>query len=198
VSSDFANELKIDSQRAHKIINILMNKVDETTRKHSMWASIIRDGWQRMFETSELPIMNVDKILVGGLSAHKWFMNGAQISLGLAESIVDRFVTHDVSDIENKDIVEKAKGILDWDQILEILDQETIKVLGLIWLADKLSTEIMYPENEALVQNNVWEILEKNLNKTRTVLINHVENIIEIINETHNGVTSWEEVIRFS
>jgi hypothetical protein len=172
--------------------------VNETETEPRIWASVILDGWQRMLETSELPIMNVDNILASGLSVHEWFMNEVKISSGLAKSIVDKFITHETSNIENKDIVEKAKVILDWDQILDALDQDTVKVLGLLWLADKLSTKIMYPENEALIQKNIWEMLEKNMNKTRNEIIDHVGNIMEFINDNYNGATSWEEVIRFS
>ena len=152
-----------------------------------------------MFETSELPIMNVDRILAGGFSVHEWFMNGSKISLGLAESVAERFVTMAVSsNIVKEDVIERAKDLLEWRRILEIIDQDTAKVLGLVWFADKLSTETTYPETEVLVQENVWQLLEKNLGKKKDELITHVGRIIEMIDETNKGVTSWAEVIRFA
>jgi len=197
--SDFINELNADSQKAQKIIKELSDKVSEAAKNQTMWAPIVKDGWQRMLETSELPIMNVDRILVGGFSVHDWFMNGNKISSGLAENVVGHFgIMIKSSSNPQEDVVEKAKKILEWQRILEKLDQDTVKVLGLIWFADELSAEITYPETEVLVQENVWQLLEKSLGKKKNELLNHVEHVIETIDETYKGVTSWAEVIRFA
>jgi len=152
-----------------------------------------------MLETSELPIMNVDKILAGGFSVHDWFMNGSKISQGLTESVVEHFaIMPDSSSIIKEDIVERAKVLLGWERILEMLDEDTVKVLGLLWFADKLSAEITYPETEVMVQESVWDILEKKLGKKKNELISHVEHVMGVIDETNKGVTSWAEVIRFA
>src|SRR4030066_52829 len=69
-SSDLSNELNIDLQKAQNIIKKLTEKIEETLEKQTGWALIIEEGWQRMFETSELPILHVNKILENGFSIH--------------------------------------------------------------------------------------------------------------------------------
>lgn len=198
-SSDFIKDLDIDSQKAQKIIKELSDKVNEAAEKQTIWASILKEGWQRMLETSELPIVRVDRIYSGGFSVHDWFMNVSKISLGLAESVVERFVTMPgSSETIKEDVVERAEELLEWKRILEMLDQDTVKVLGLVWFADKFSAETTYPETEVLIQENVWQLLEKSLNKKRDELIHHVEYVIDAINEANKGTTSWAEVIRFA
>lgn len=197
-SSDLTNELNIDLQKAQNVIKELTEKIEETAEKQTGWALIIKEGWQRMFETSELPILHVDKILESGFSVHEWFMNGSKISLGLAESVAVRFLSM-ASPLKNvkEDVIERAKDALEWRRILEIVDQDTAKVMGLIWYADKLSIEIRYPETEVFTQENVWQLLEKNLGKKKHDLISHVEYIIGEIDETYKDVTSWADIIRF-
>jgi hypothetical protein len=198
-SSDFIKDLNIDSQKAQEIIKELSDRVNEAAEKPTIWASVLREGWQRMLETSELPIVSVDRVYSGGFSVHDWFLNGTKISLGLAERIVEHFVTEPVSlEVTKEDVVERAEKLLEWRGILELLDADTVKVLGLVWFADKLSSETTYPETEVLIQENVWQLLEKSLGKKRSELIRHVEQVIEKIDEAKKGATSWAEVIRFA
>ena len=198
-SSEFVNDLKADSERANKIMDRLTRELDEAEKKPASWSSIIREGWQRMLETSELPVASVDRIFAGGFSVHSWFMNASKISEGLARSVASYFADTDkAAEAVRDSVVQRAEGILDWKKIMCALDQDTIKVLALVWLADKLSSEVMLPETEVDIQRSVWQLLERNLGKEKVDLISHVEGVIEIIDSENKGVTSWAEVIRFA
>ena len=198
-SSEFVNDLKADSERANKIMDRLTKEIDEAEKKPANWSSIIKEGWQRMLETSELPIASVDRIFAGGFSVHDWFMNAGKISEGLAGSIASYFAgTDKVAETIGDSVVHRAEEVLDWKKIIYALDQDSVKVLALVWLADKLSSEVMLPETEVNIQRNVWQLLERNLRRKKAVLISHVEGVIEIIDSENKGVTSWAEVIRFA
>lgn len=198
-SSEFVNDLKADSERANKIMDRLTKKIDEAEKKPSNWSSIIKEGWQRMLETSELPIASVDRIFAGGFSVYDWFMNAGKISEGLARSVVNYFTgTDKAAETIGDNVVQRAEEVLDWKKIICALDQDSVKVLALVWLADKLSSEVMLPETEVNIQRNVWQLLERNLGKKKVDLISQVERVIEIIDSENKGVTSWAEVIRFA
>lgn len=177
----------------------LTKKIDEAEKKPSNWSSIIKEGWQRMLETSELPIASVDRIFAGGFSVYDWFMNAGKISEGLARSVVNYFTgTDKAAETIGDNVVQRAEEVLDWKKIICALDQDSVKVLALVWLADKLSSEVMLPETEVNIQRNVWQLLERNLGKKKVDLISQVERVIEIIDSENKGVTSWAEVIRFA
>jgi len=152
-----------------------------------------------MLETSELPIASVDKIFAGGFSVHDWFMNARKISEGLAQSVAEHFATtQKTTSAADNSVIQRAEAVLEWKKIIDELDQETVRVLALVWFADKLAAEVMYPETEVLVQENIWQLLEKNLGKRKAELISHVEEVIENVDSANRGVTSWAEVIRFA
>jgi hypothetical protein len=198
-SSEFVSDLKVDSEKAAVIISKLAKQIEENDKNPTAWACVIKEGWQRMLETSELPIARVDRIFANGFSVPDWFMNTCKISEGLAASVANHFTAVDKGTVTDSDsIVQRAEKVLDWQKILSGLDQETVKVLALVWLADKLSTEMMLPETAINIQRNVWQLLEKSLCKKKADLIDHVEEIIDIIDSENKGATSWAEVIRFA
>jgi len=198
-SSEFVNDLKIDSEKAEKIIARMAKQIEEAEENPKVWSSVIKEGWQRMLETSELPIAEIDAIFAGGFSVHDWFMNSRKISEGLARSVASHFAgTDNAAETTVDSVVQRAEEVLDWKRITCALDQDTVRVLALIWLADKLSVEVMLPETEVNIQRNVWQLLERKLGKKRTDLISHVEGVIEDIDSENKGVTSWAEIIRFA
>ena len=196
--SEFVNDLDVDSAKAHKIIDILTKEVEDA-EKQPNWASIIQEGWQRMLETSELPIDSVDRIFARGFSVLDWFMNARKISEGLAQSVAEHFATtQKMAGAAENSVIQRAEAVLEWKKIIDALDQDTVKVLALVWYADKLSAEVLYPETEVLIQETIWQLLERSLCRRKAELISHVEEIIENIDSTNKGVTSWAEVIRFA
>jgi hypothetical protein len=197
-SSEFVNDLKIDSEKAEKVIDEIAKQIEENSKSLAAWASVIQVGWQRMLETSELPIARVDRIFAYGFSIPEWFMNTYKISEGLARSVANHFAATDKATvIDTEDIIERAEQVLDWQKIVSTLDQETVKVLAVVWFADNLSTEMLLPKTEIDIQRNVWQLLEKGFCKERTDLINHVEEVINTIDSENKDATSWAEVIRF-
>jgi hypothetical protein len=179
--SEFVNELNIDSEKAQLVMDRLEKEIG-ANEKQNNWALIVREGWQRMFETSELPIARVDKVFAGGFSIHDWFMNTRKISLGLANNIAESFVSVGKSEVSAIDsVVQRAE-----------------EVLAIVWFADKHAAQVLYPETELLIQEKIWQILEKSLGKKKTELVNHVEEVIEKIDSANKGVTSWAEIIRFA
>lgn len=198
-SSEFVNDLRIDAEKAEKIIAKMAKRLEDAEKNPVTWASIIKEGWQRMLETSELPIANVDKVYAGGFSVQDWFMNTYKISEGLAENVASHFAGVGERTVTVEDnIVRRAEEVLDWKEIMSALDQDTVKVLALVWLADKFSTEVMLPETEMNIEQSTWQLIEGSLCKKRLDLIRHVEEAIEIIGSRNKGATSWAEVIRFA
>ena len=152
-----------------------------------------------MLETSELPIASVDRIFARDFSVLDWFMNARKISEGLAQSVAEHFATtQKTAGAAENSVIQRAEAVLDWKKIIDALDQDTVKVLALVWYADKLSAEVLYPETEVLIQETIWQLLERSLCRRKAELISHVEEIIENIDSTNKGVTSWAEVIRFA
>jgi hypothetical protein len=162
------------------------------------WSLIVREGWQRMLETSELPIAKVDKVYEGGFSIQEWFLNAKRISLGLAAIVAESFVGGKAETATTDTVVQRAKTVLDWKNVITALDECTVKVLGMVWFADKLSAELMYPETELLIQEKIWRLLETNLARKKTELVANVEEVIEKIDSANKNVTSWAEIIRFA
>jgi hypothetical protein len=196
--SEFVNELNIDSEKAQLVMDRLEKEIG-ANEKQNNWALIVREGWQRMFETSELPIARVDKVFAGGFSIHDWFMNTRKISLGLANNIAESFVSVGKSEVSAIDsVVQRAEEVLEWKSVVMLLDVDTVKVLAIVWFADKHAAQVLYPETELLIQEKIWQILEKSLGKKKTELVNHVEEVIEKIDSANKGVTSWAEIIRFA
>lgn len=195
--AEFVTELQEDSGKAEKVIDQLSDEITNNAEQGN-WDRVVREGWQRMIETSELPIAKVEKVFEGGFSIQEWFLSAKIISRGLAASVSSSFISTSKSEVtDNDDIVERAEKVLEWRKILQALDPYTVKVLGLVWFADRLSAQVLYPQTELLIQERIWQLLEKSLGEKKSELLSHVEEVIEKIDSANKTVTSWADIIRF-
>ncbi len=196
-SSEYKKEIEIDNKKAQEIINTLSNELQKERNNPAVWAEILKNGWQRMLETSELPIKNIDRLFGEGFSINDWFLSVNKIANGLSKSIVLHLNLAKYPDAPEEQIVEKAKKLLDWKGVLDNINEETAKVIGLLWFAEKLSTQITYPDTEVKIQEKVWELLENIIGKKKDQLIDEAQATIDLLENTNTGITSWPDVIRF-
>lgn len=56
---------------------------------------------------------------------------------------------------------ERVVKVLKWNEVLEIIDRNTCKVMGFLWYVDCLAIleRIRYPESMVLVQEKAWKML---------------------------------------
>lgn len=196
-SSEYKVELELDAKKAQEITDELSIKVQKAKNDPATWAIILKSGWQRMLETSELPVKNVDRLFSEGFSIQDWFISVKKIADGLAKSIVEHFKLASYTDDSQKELFEKARRLLEWDEVLANLSEETTKVLGLLWFAEKQSTGITYPDTEVKIQEKVWGLLEGAIGKRKGQLLDEAQTTIDIIENASAGITSWPDVIRF-
>lgn len=196
-SSEYKKEIEIDNKKAQEIINTLSNELQKAKNNPAVWAEILKNGWQRMLETSELPIKNIDRLFSEGFSINDWFLSVNKIANELSKSIVLHLNLAKYPDAPEEQIVEKAKKLLDWKGVLDNINEETAKVLGLLWFAEKLSTQITYPDTEVKIQEKVWELLENIIGKKKDQLLDEAQATIDLLENTNTGITSWPDVIRF-
>jgi hypothetical protein len=195
--AEFVTELHEDSAKAEKVIDQLSDEITNNAEQGN-WDRIVREGWQRMIETSELPIAKVEKVFEGGFSIQEWFLSAKIISRGLAASVSSSFISTSKSEVTtNDDIVERAEKVLEWRKILQALDPYTVKVLGLFGLLTGYLLRCCIHKPALLIPERICQLQQKRLAENKRQLLSHVEEVIEKIDSANKTVTSWAEIIRF-
>jgi len=102
---------------------------------------------------------------------------------------------------EQKDI-DRVRKVLKWDEVLEIIDANTCKVMGFLWYVDRLTIleGIRYPESMVLVQEGAWKMLEektgKSIQELRNAVIEDVDRVERRTIDQGFAIASWHEILR--
>ena len=102
---------------------------------------------------------------------------------------------------EQKDI-ERVRKVLKWDEVLEIIDANTCKVMGFLWYVDHLMIleGIRYPESRVLVQEEAWKMLAektgKSIQELRTAVLEVVDRVERETTDQGYAIASWHEILR--
>jgi hypothetical protein len=198
-----------DIARAVQVERILNQIRSDMEHSLQLEAGIVVVGWWRMLETSGFPVF-VDEVLREGFSPDKWYLEAPKTSLDLALTVAKKWYDDVekalesvrkfsifVPSIVKNEMADKVKKVLRWEKALEVLSQSNSKALAFSWCADYLSIskEVCYSEAVTFVQRRVWEFLTENLRKSKSEIVDEVE---QMINELPSPeLISWAEIIRF-
>lgn len=200
-SSEYKKELDNDILEAKKIEEVLIKKMKELQQGPLHWEEIIGIGLERMFKTSEFPIKNIKEVLDEGFSVYDWFLKVSKITQKLTDDVVKKHMKHKSKQLTMGDSssteVEKIKKLLGWEEILENLTEEEVKILAFLWFADYLASGVRYPEAEYLIHKRAWLLLEGHTKRKKEEMLQFVKQMIDRIDEKNVGATSWREIIRF-
>ena len=195
--SEPRQRLNIDIADARQIEEMLSQTLEEAERNQLRWREIAGIGWERMFRTSDFPVSNLQVILDAGFSICDWFMITPELSKVLAVEIQNKLENSRLMNRDGDPVLERAKKVLDWNQVLSGIESETIKVLGFLWYADLQGTKLQFTETQALIQCKAWKQLETKFSKTEEELRAQTQLMIDNLDENNVGVISWVEVMRF-
>jgi hypothetical protein len=198
-----------DIARAVQVEKSLNQVRSNLERSLQLQAGIVVVGWWRMLETSGFPVV-VDEVLREGFSPDKWYLEAPKTSLHLALTVAKKWYVDVEKALESvrefsffvqtnakTDVVEKVMKVLRWENALKVFSQSESKALAFLWYADYLSAlgGVCYSEAVTFVQRRAWELLMENLKKTKSEIVDEVE---QMINELPSlELISWAEIIRF-
>jgi hypothetical protein len=173
-----------------------------------------------MLESTDFPVRE-DRVLDGGFSPPDWFLSVGNASAELGFSVAERFWKGCETEKEkikqllkihtnrtkspSSDMVNQIEKVLRWREVLERLDETTVKVLAFSWIADRLMVLecISCPEAEVIIQKEVWKLLEKLVEKDKLTLIEstrmtvaRVKEIKDRIGMREIDVADWAEIIQ--
>ena len=196
-SSEYKQELDNDILLARKLTQDITNTMVKLHQDPSYWEKIIKIGFERMFSTSEFPVKNIQTIFDKGFSIDEWFLKVAKTPQVLADDIVQKCVKHkQLKNVSNLEL-EKIQQLLDWKNVLENVNDEGVKILAFLWLADELASSVKYPEAMYLIYEKSWSLLQDYSKLKKEEIIGLIEGMVRNIDERSKGVTSWYEIIRF-
>jgi hypothetical protein len=195
--SEFKMELDQDEQKAREIEKNFATKIDDMGNDPKECSEIIEIGWQRILNTSDFPIKNLQTIFNEGFSVDEWFINVPSISTKLVFDVVHSIQEIGTSKVETlSEIQKKIVNTLEWEKVIEKLSPDIIKILAILWYADSFACQMRYPEAETILQKRAWLIVEKKLGITAREATSTIEQAVSQLDETSQGATSWAEVIR--
>ncbi|MFX0203767.1 MAG: hypothetical protein ACFFCW_47315 [Candidatus Hodarchaeota archaeon] len=100
----------------------------------------------------------------------------------------------------------RVRKTLKWDEVLEIVDGNTCKIMGFLWYVDYLAilAGIRYPESMMLIQERAWKTLEeitgKSIQEMRNTVIEDIERVeertIDKGTDQDYAIASWHEILR--
>jgi len=183
-------------ERALIIEKELSETIAKCTHAPQHWTEVVEIGWQRMLDTSDFPVKDVDRVFQANYPIYTWFITVHKASGALAAEVARKLGSTDEIK-RSKEIDEGIRKSLDWDAVLARIDEKVAKALGFLWYADSLSTGMNFIESEAHIQEKAWSLIEKNLEMKRMQIAEHIELIVTGIDESNNGATVWGEIIRF-
>jgi len=196
--SEYKQELELDAAKASDVKEKLTVTMNQLGKNPNDWNEVIKKGWTRMLESSEFPIRNIERVLNSGFSVYNWFLQIPQVSEELVADVLNKLCLLEGEQSKTpSELVQKAKEALEWKDAIPKLDIEGIKILAFLWFADACATNLRYPESEATIQEKAWSLLEENLGRKKEELLKLVEDMVDRIEESSVGATSWTEVIRF-
>jgi len=205
-----------DMQRAIKTRNL----ISKLGRNQSLQTAAEISGFAYMLDASEFPVLSY-RLFREGFSSHdEWHTsasNSVYLLLSLAAgklwsvgSLEEVFKQLRESSLPTLEIKRQSKGkdadrvkkVLKWDEVLEIINGNTCKVIGFLWYVDRLTIleGIRYPESKVLVQERAWKMLEektgKSIGELRSAVIEDVDRVERETLDQDFAIVSWHEILR--
>ena len=195
--SEYKKELDQDMEKAGQVEIKIARQLDGIGNDPKEWSGIIKIGWQRMLNTSDFPIKNLQPIFDEGFSVDKWFINIPSILSRLVLDIVHAIQKSGTSKVETLSGIQKrAMKAIEWERVIENLSPDLIKILAILWYAVSFTCEMRYPEAEAIIHKRAWLLVERKLGITEREAISIIDQTVNQLDETSKGATCWAEVIR--
>lgn len=206
------DEIKLDE--AQKTLNRIVEIVQESPKT---WKYIVALGWWRMLGSSGMPAL-IDDVLNEGFSPEDWTIkavgSSSELALGVSQKLGEindfndainflRQIKIPVNDVTlpvsvGQADVRKIKKILKWMDIEKELTEPVIKSLGFLWSSFLiLDVANLFPtssESTIKVYKVIWDAIETLLGKSRSELLNELENMMSIFEL--NQITWASDIIR--
>ena len=209
-AKNYEQAVEADLSKAERIKQKLLELTDMLTLTPSLWGGVISFGWAHMLEFTDFPVCE-DRVLDGGFSPSDWFLSVGNASAELGFSVAQKYWKDSKTEKEkikqllkipsnrtkspSSDLINQIEKVLRWRDVLERLDETTVKVLAFSWIADKLMVLecISCPEVEVNVQKEVWKLLEKLLEKDKLTLVEMTRNTVSRVKEIKDRI-EWKEI----
>lgn len=203
-----------DMQLAVKIREL----VPKLGKEQSLQTGAEISGFAYMLEASEFPVFSHRLFQEGFSSVDEWHTSVSNATCFL--TLLAARKTWSVENVEKaleslcrlslptfetkkqskqKDI-DRVRKVLKWDEVLEIIDANTCKVMGFLWYVDRLTIlgGIRYPESMVLVQEGAWKMLEKKTGKSiqelRNTVMEDVDRVERRTIDQGYAIASWHEI----
>lgn len=209
-AKNYEQAVEADLSKAERIKQKLKELTDMLTLTPSLWGGVISFGWAHMLEFTDFPVRE-DRVLDGGFSPSDWFLSVGNASAELGFSVAEKYWKDSKTEKEkikqllkipsyrtkspSSDLINQIEKVLRWKDVLERLDETTVKVLAFSWIADELMVLecISCPEAEVNVQKEVWKLLEKLLEKDKLTLVEMTRNTVSRVKEIKDRI-EWKEI----
>lgn len=206
------DEIKVNN--AQKTLSQIIEIIQQSP---SSWTYVVALGWWRMLESSGMPAL-IDDVLNEGFSPEDWTIkavrSSSELALGVSQKLEEinefndainflRQISIPIDDITlpspvDQDDVQRVKKILKWVDIEEELTEPVIKTLGFSWFFFLvLDFANLFPRsNESIIKlyKVIWDAIEKLLGKSKSELLNELENTMSIFDS--NQITWASDIIR--
>ena len=208
---------KTDEIKVNKAQETLNQIIEIIQQSPSSWTYVVALGWWRMLESSGMPAL-IDDVLNEGFSPEDWTIkavrSSSELALGVSQKLGEindfndainflRQIKIPIDDITlpspvDQDDVRRVKKILKWVDIEKELTKLVIKTLGFSWFSfSVLDSANLFPlSNESIIKlyNVIWHAIEKLLGKSKSDLLNELENTMSIFDS--NQITWASDIIR--
>jgi len=208
---------KTDEIKMNKAQETLDKIIEIVQQSPSTWIYIVALGWWRMLESSGMPAL-IDDVLNEGFSPGDWTIKAvrysSELALGVSQKLGEmnefneainffKQIRIPIDDITlpspvDKDDVQRIKKILKWIDIEKELTEPIIKTLGFSWFSFLVldSANLFSLSNESIIKlyKVIWDAIEKLLGKSKSGLLNELENTMSIFDS--NQITWASEIIR--
>jgi len=209
-AKNYEQAVEADIGKAERIKQKLKELADALTLTPPLWGGVVSFGWAHMLEFTDFPVRE-DRVLDGGFSPSDWFLSVGNASAKLGLLVAEKYWKDCETEKEkikqllkipfsgekspNTDLINQIEKVLRWREVLERLDENTVKVLAFSWIADKLIVLecISCPEAEMTVQKEVWKLLEKLLEKDKSTLIAMITMMVSRVKEIKDRI-QWKEI----
>lgn len=205
-------EIKLDESQ--KTLYGIVELVQESPKA---WKYIVALGWWKMLESSGMPAL-IDDVLNEGFSPEDWTIkavgSSSELALGVSQKLEEindfndainflKQIKISVNDVTlpvsvGQADVRRIKKILKWTDIEKELTEPVIKSLGFLWSSFLvLDVSNLFPtSNETTVKlyKVIWDAIETLLGKSRSELLNELENMMSIFEL--NQITWASNIIR--
>jgi len=209
--------LRQDSEREQKADEIVQEIVSNTQEDKKFLSHAIAIGIWRMLNASDMPAV-VNNILSAGFNPKDWGIVSSRsapyLSLELAkkaaevDKLEDAFnymktigFISEAPNLSKLDIndVSRVREVLRWQRICEMLNEESIKFLGLSWfivfILEENDVLPSYIDFSAKVVNMIKNCITKILRAEYSDLANNLINSLSVLEEQYN--ISWASGIIF-